>query len=271
MGKRIVEHKAATDPPIERPVAEHLAAVIASVDDPDTFAIALVEALRALTPSRHAHVAVFRGKEAELIKYWYRPLDADVSTYLSGIYDLDPIAAAVRRGQTGLIALHDVAPTGFKESALHEELYASVGILDELTHNAGSRHGLWVLACVASSSRFTPDEVSLQTFASPVISACLLRLADLLSEEHARPDREDPERIDTAVDRFGAEVLTKKEQEVIHLILRGHNSESVSHRLGIAWNTVRGHRQRAYAKLNVTSQGELFFEFLRSLGLRGDD
>ena len=128
----------------------------------------------------------------------------------------------------------------------------------------------WVIACVSKSSRFTSDEVSRHAVASPVVDACLRRLADLLSQEIARPDHEDPEPIDTAVDRFGAGVLTKKEQEVIQLILRGHNSESVSHRLGIAWNTVRGHRQRAYSKLRVTSQGELFFEFLRSIGLHRD-
>jgi DNA-binding CsgD family transcriptional regulator len=261
----------ATEPTLQRSIAEDLAAIIASADDPEAFAIALVEALGALMPSRHVHVAVFRGKESQLIKYWYRPLDADLSTYLSGVYDLDPMAAAVRGGQTGLLELHDVAPTGFKESALYEELYASVGILDELTHNAGPRQGLWVLAYVTKSSRFTSDEISLQTLASPVIRACLLRLADLMGEQYAGPDRRDPGPIDSAVDRFGSGVLTQKEQEVIHLILRGHNSESVSHRLDIAWNTVRGHRQRAYAKLKVTSQGELFFEFLRSLGLRGDD
>jgi DNA-binding CsgD family transcriptional regulator len=53
--------------------------------------------------------------------------------------------------------------------------------------------------------------------------------------------------------------------------LRGHNSESVAHQLGISWNTARRHRTRAYAKLGVSSQGELFYAFLRTLGLEPDE
>lgn len=252
-------------------VAEHLATVIASIDEVEPFAEALVRALEALSAPRHAHVIVFRGRDPRPLKLWFRPANADVSSYRLSVYDLDPVTVAVRGGRTGLIALHDVVPSGFEKSALFKEIYESKGILDELSHYPGPRHGLGVIACVSKSSRFTSDEIFRHEVASPVVGACLLRLADLLGRDRAQPDHGIPENVDTAVEQFGAGVLSEKEQEVIHLILRGHDSESVAQHLGIAWNTVRGHRQRAYRKLHVSSQGELFFEFLRSIGLQGTE
>ena len=69
------------------------------------------------------------------------------------------------------------------------------------------------------------------------------------------------------MDRFGVNLLTPREHEVVDLVLRGHNSESVARQLEIARDTVKFHRKRADAKLRVRSQGELFYMFLESLGL----
>ena len=74
--------------------------------------------------------------------------------------------------------------------------------------------------------------------------------------------------VDSAVDRFGRGTLTGREQQIIQLVLRGHNTESAANRLGIAFHTAKGHRVSAYRKLGVNSQGELFCAFLRTIGLQ---
>ena len=52
---------------------------------------------------------------------------------------------------------------------------------------------------------------------------------------------------------------------MIGLILRGHSSESVAERLKISTNTAHHHRTSAYRKLQISSQGELFYSFLRTI------
>jgi DNA-binding CsgD family transcriptional regulator len=250
--------------------ATHVAKLMASVDDADALAGALLEALEALAPVRHVDVGVFARKPTPL-QFWFSPPHADVAIYQSVVPDLDPMTVAIRRGDHGLLSLRDVAPRGFERSALYKEIYAGHGIIDELVHTPGRTHGLWVVSHVSKSERFSEAEVRRHEAAHPVVHASLLRLAHLLArtESPSRPGDE-VVPVDSALERFGADVLTHKEQEVVHLILRGHDTESVSHQLGIAWNTVRGHRARAYRKLGVTSQGELFYQFLQTLGLPDD-
>ena len=51
--------------------------------------------------------------------------------------------------------------------------------------------------------------------------------------------------------------------DVVNLLLHGHDTQSVAANLEIARETVKLHRRHAYAKLRVSSQGELFYKFLR--------
>jgi len=52
--------------------------------------------------------------------------------------------------------------------------------------------------------------------------------------------------------------LTRREVEVCAAIVMGYRAEAVALRLGISPNTVATHRKRAYAKLMISSQTELF-------------
>ena len=61
---------------------------------------------------------------------------------------------------------------------------------------------------------------------------------------------------------FATDVLTGREREILAMVLQGYSSEAISLRLGIAVPTVKTHRQRAYAKLNISSQTELLRVFL---------
>ena len=53
--------------------------------------------------------------------------------------------------------------------------------------------------------------------------------------------------------------------EFKNLVLRGHSTRTLAEKLRISTDTVKLHRKHAYAKLEVSSQAELFYLFLDSV------
>jgi DNA-binding CsgD family transcriptional regulator len=58
------------------------------------------------------------------------------------------------------------------------------------------------------------------------------------------------------------QLLTRREAEVCTGIVLGYTILGLSMNLGISVNTVATHRKRAYAKLRISSQNELFTPLL---------
>lgn len=63
--------------------------------------------------------------------------------------------------------------------------------------------------------------------------------------------------------------LTPREQEVCRRILAGYSSEAISRELGIGLHSTLTYRKRAYERLGISSQNELFGIVLRLLSPRG--
>ena len=59
--------------------------------------------------------------------------------------------------------------------------------------------------------------------------------------------------------------LTPREREVCCRILSGLSSEAISQELGISLHSTLTYRKRAYQRLGISSQGELFGIVLRLL------
>jgi DNA-binding CsgD family transcriptional regulator len=59
-----------------------------------------------------------------------------------------------------------------------------------------------------------------------------------------------------------APYLSSRERQVCAQIVLGQRSAAIAHKLGLSINTVLSHRRRAYAKLNISSQNELFHMLL---------
>lgn len=244
---------------------EGVADLFAGVDHLETFAKALLRALEALHPSRNVFVHVY-GTRGRILKFWHSPPGLDVSNYYTdGLHDLDPFTVAIRSGKTGMMCLRDVAPPGFTESDYYSRIYSEYGIVDELIHAVKDKPELYLGAGAALGAHFPPEAVARHQAAHPVIRACLLRMQDLLHRQGFGGDDELMDDIGDALERFGAGLLTARERDVIGLILRGHSSESVAQQLEISSNTARHHRTSAYRKLTVSSQGELFYAFLRTV------
>jgi len=57
--------------------------------------------------------------------------------------------------------------------------------------------------------------------------------------------------------------LTRREYEVIDLIIDGHSNESICNQFHISGNTIKRHLQNIFAKLSVTSRTELAVKTLK--------
>lgn len=71
--------------------------------------------------------------------------------------------------------------------------------------------------------------------------------------------------IEQAFLSFAPALLTPREQTIVSLVLRGHSSLSIGSLLDITEGTVKIHRKNIYAKLGISSQTELFNQFIRHL------
>jgi DNA-binding CsgD family transcriptional regulator len=56
--------------------------------------------------------------------------------------------------------------------------------------------------------------------------------------------------------------LSARERELVKLILAGHPTASIARKLGIAAGTVKNHRLHIYKKLDITTERELFLQYI---------
>ena len=71
--------------------------------------------------------------------------------------------------------------------------------------------------------------------------------------------------IDGVIHNMGSGQLTRREAEVIGLLLQGHSSKLIARGLGISEGTVTNHKRNVYEKLAIHSQAQLFSRFLRAM------
>lgn len=241
---------------------EQIKLLLACFDDLDRAPGQLIHALNALTPGGRSYVLMSRTQGAPL-EVWNHPrLQAGVSP----IRSCNRTERILLDGYSGCFALSDIASSGFG-AARFRELYVRQGYTDEILHSSRLSDGGVICAGSFRAEPFTDTEINHHEDAHSLISAFSLQIAKLASaSDHANLDTRRVS-IDCALDHFGEDLLTPREKEVVHLVLLGHCTESVAHQLGVSPNTAKHHRLRAYSKLKVGSQGELFYQFLKTIGL----
>ena len=69
-----------------------------------------------------------------------------------------------------------------------------------------------------------------------------------------------------SLDRSGLAIhkLTSREQEVLHLLVKGLSNRDIAARLNITEKTVKGHASSLYSKLGVSDRRDLIFQFSRA-------
>jgi DNA-binding CsgD family transcriptional regulator len=195
-----------------------------------------------------------------------------VTDYQEGPYLLDPFfLAATRPVGDGLYRMRDLAPDRFYQGEYFRNYYVRTGLAEEIGYfTAVSGGAMVVLSMMRSERPFSAREIKALEMARPTVQACVrshwggldAQLAPALPVAEPEIDS----RIALSFQRFGAGLLTPREREIAEYTLKGHSAEAVGRMLGISPGTVRIHRRNIYAKLQISSQGELFSHFIASLG-----
>lgn len=193
---------------------------------------------------------------------------ATLRFYLHQAYLLDPLFNAIHQGiASGVYRLAEMAPDSFHDTEYFQSCYQEFGLQDEinliieLDKCTTCAISLGRKECVGDIQR---GELNRLKLAFPMIEALVqqfwwLQAGDFTAHASASTPMQH------ALQSFAQGVLTDREQEVLGLLLKGHSSKSIGAALGISSGTVKVHRKNIHAKLNTSSQSEIFTLFLSHL------
>lgn len=257
-----------------RPWYDRLARVIDASGKPE-FPAELVVALRHVVPFDYSVWFVYRGDDRPICPYDTFTPDQRVifvEDYQEGPYLLDPFfKISSDNHPPGLYRLREIAPDRFYHSEYFRSYYRRTGLAEEIAFLVNLPIGCQLVISLmraGSSPTFSDRDMNKLCRIEPIVHAVTARQWRATSEirDHYVGDKtgaaaaESP--VSSAFESFGKDVLTARECEIVHMVLRGHSSESIGRHCGIKTGTVKIHRKNIYAKLGISSQSELFLLFI---------
>jgi DNA-binding CsgD family transcriptional regulator len=244
---------------------------------PAAIAAALESALRLVLEFDVVLVAALH-RDAPPGAPYYGGADEPSPAYHDGPYLLDPFYNHFLAGEAeGCFRLSDLAPEGFLRSEYFSSYYRHLEIGDELGLLAALGSGSAAHVSITrrrGRPRFTRRDHDWLAATAPLARAAVRRMNE--AQSPAATDRSAlHDSLRQAYRHFGASVLTEREREVVHLLLRGNSAKAIARLLTISPETARNHLKRVYPKLGVASQAELFALFFKALeqvepGFEGD-
>jgi DNA-binding CsgD family transcriptional regulator len=246
-----------------------LATLIPTVGESE-FPELLINMFKQMMPVDDATIVVYPGTDLPIIEYFEVLESSGRSTldmFVKGAFLLDPYyLAATRDRKFGVFRMRELSPTGFKDSEYYKTWYRDCGYQDEcgyLIPISGEGFINIALGRTESRSPFTKRQLGILEDIRPTVEAlCQQHWAGSGSSANPVNLRG---QMHAALDAFGSSLLTDREVQVINLVLHGHSTKTVAEKLSISMETVKLHRKHAYAKLEISSQAELFYLFLDSL------
>ena len=243
----------------------------------DKFPQNLVTALKSITDFDYSVFFAYHLNEKPVCLYHtYTSSEriVFVDDYLKGSYLLDPFFKACSRGvDTGLYRLRDIAPDRFLQSEYYRSYYVRIGLAEEICYTFYLLPDIAVVISLMRSSdnlRFSAREFRLLESVVPIVTSLAQRHWQEVSGwfESNPSDRKTADNrtlIENTVSTLFAPRITPRETQVVSQVLEGHSSDAIARSLGISVGTVRIHRRNVYAKLNISSQQELFSIFFQEI------
>lgn len=199
--------------------------------------------------------------------------------YISEGYERDPYLRRIRdcgtRLATPAVAIDRRDPLAREDLAFHQTYYLEPGLQEEiaLSHRRGDRLLYVGLYRSRGQRMFDHDEVAAIQNLSPLVMELIGKHFELeaargmasvppAAELSARDRRSAlMQRVCDALQRDEGK-LTDRESEICARIVVGYTTTGISRCLEISENTVATHRKRAYAKLGISAQSELFGRYI---------
>ncbi|MHC8395825.1 helix-turn-helix transcriptional regulator [Pseudomonas sp. LB3P93] len=195
-----------------------------------------------------------------------------IDRYFSGGYLLDPFCLAVEQGLAeGFYHLEDIAPDNFFDSEYYKTYYLKAGSSEDSFYIVDTGNDTKVSVSLFQGfggEGLRVEQLNLLRAVEPLVREFIsefgrLGLQHSTANQGVRDDLR--QRVQSAFEHFGCDLLTEREREVAHMVLRGHSVKSTASQMSISPETVRMHRKNLYLKLNIGSQSELFALFIEWL------
>ncbi len=239
--------------------------------DDDKALLSLVAHLKGLFRSNSVILMVFRADSSPVFLHndtghsWRKN---NFDDYIAAFYILDPFyQAALSLKEDGVLGLEEITPPDFHKSEYFEAWYQQSGLNDEVNFMARLSDGSVValsLARTIDAPRFSPKDLEDMRMIAPVVCGLLATRCSGGHKETEKGRRLHAE-LEAALGAFGRDILTPREFEIMQMLMHGHPARSVADRLSISMETVKVHRKRIYAKLDIGTHAELFSLFLAAL------
>ncbi len=201
--------------------------------------------------------------------------DSVIGRYFSVGYLLDPFCLAVEQGLAeGFYHLEEIAPDHFFDSDYYKTYYLKAGCSEDsyFIVDVGNQSKVSLsLFQGFGGETLSHSQLDVLRAVEPMVAEFIREFArrnTALVEQGAsgaRAQTDIKRSVQQAFEHFGCDVLTERERQVAHMILRGHSVKSTAQQMGIAIETVRMHRKNLYLKLAISSQSELFALFIEWL------
>jgi DNA-binding CsgD family transcriptional regulator len=237
----------------------------------------LVAALKSITDFDYSVSFAYHQNEKPInLCHTFSPVErvVFVDDYLKGPYLLDPFfKACERRVDTGLYRLRDIAPDRFLQSEYYRSYYVRTGLAEEICYIFYLLNDVAIVISLmrsGDSPRFSAREFRLLESIAPIVTSLAQNhwqdAPDWFGAESSDLETGDNRTIiENTVSTLFSPRITPRETQVVAQVLEGHSSDSIARILGISVGTVRIHRRNVYAKLNISSQQELFSIFFKKI------
>lgn len=238
----------------------------------------LSEVLQSISPYGSSVVFGYLKDSSPVLIYNDLPKKEQHSTldlYLRGGYWLDPFYSAIMKGvPEGIYQLTELAPDDFFQSEYYLNYYQATGLTDEQGVIIHLSDGVSVVISLGLRDDSTKELEATFHRVEPVkrILLELIRkhfqlydLYSLMTKRRSATEQRLSRNINNSFNNFGQEVLSEREREIVLFILKGYSSKAIAKLLEISLETVKVHRKKIYSKLDITSQAELFSQFIMSL------
>ena len=191
-------------------------------------------------------------------------------SYFDYGYFLDPFyELAMSEFEDGTFRLREIAPDRFFRTEYCRRYFKQTRMVDELGCLAridDSRVAHLSMGRNEGAATFKKKDQAVLTRLAPALMPLIVEHCGHMIRRGAvttprRPRRSLKERL-VYTKLAGGKRITEREAEVASLVVQGHSTSAIGLILDISPQTVKVHRRNIYRKLNISSQTELFAQFV---------
>jgi len=187
--------------------------------------------------------------------------------YFNSEYLMDPSLNPEITGDRSVFRLTDLYQDSLTQDQFYRRYYQHLGYSDEvlLSIKVGNENRIIIsLGRKTVLGKVSRRELNQLQDLYPMIKV-LVQQFWLYQGDNYCGQIGEGDALGNALQSFGRGILTRREQEVSALILKGYSSKCIARNLDISVGTVKVHRRNIHSRMKTSTQTDLFKEFLAYL------